>query len=714
MLWSSNYFICTKLARFRLVNGLRALKMSYHIQRSPRSISLVFPSTCYNKGPLTRSMSVSAMDLRRKVKGFRFAILGWAFICSFISYKFFIFWLCTIKYESLVHLLEKGQVVKLVKSNWKPCIYVHLHEPLIPEVPETKTLRMVHTVPFEQFQESIRLHEDRWGIPPTDRISIKCDSGYRVPILNDSTIIVLLALCTFGFRKLILPRFRSLVKSPFPSPPEPKRFDQFNGSLPSMFDPFTEFNLSKSKTTNVKFKDVAGLRASKIEVMEFVTFLKNPEKYQALGAKLPKGALLLGPPGTGKTLLVKALANEADVPFFYMAGSEFIEVIGGLGASRIRKLFKAARATSPSIIFIDELDSLGRRRDSGKRKFYGSGEMEQTLNQLLVEMDGMDTSAGIIVFGATNRADLLDRALLRAGRFDRHIFIDLPDVSERKELFEMYLGKYSLDPTVLQKDLVDRLATWTPGMSGADIARLCNEAALVAARRSNPIGVNKADFEAAFERIVAGSAKRSNPLSPSERHVAAVQEAGRAVVAWLLPRTGLLPVKISIVPRTASDVHGSGGLGFTQLISEERHLFTSDEIADRMAVLLGGRAAEQIIFNAVSDASQAHLREANKLALKQVQELGMSKLIGHLSFETDSSADGFGVKPFSQRTHSLIELEAGRLVTIAFNRCLEILQKNKEKLKLIVEALVKKEVLTYDEIVELLGEEASTHISPHL
>ncbi|KAM3180092.1 hypothetical protein ACTXT7_016976, partial [Hymenolepis weldensis] len=451
--------------------------------------------------------------------------------------------------------------------------------------------------------------------------------------------------------------------------------------------------------------DVAGMHVAKQEVMEFVAYLKNPAKYRELGANLPKGALLLGPPGTGKTLLVKALAHEAEVPFFSVAGSEFIEVIGGLGASRIRKLFAAARQKSPSIIFIDEIDSVGRRRSAtgyvkpllnaierthrhahacqlptptipshllspsslsrillvtsnrlkSEVKMYklsylligpgggGSGgqEMEQTLNQLLVEMDGMDTTEGTIVFAATNRSDLLDKALLRAGRFDRHIFIDLPNKAERKELLDMYLAKYKLSKSIDVPTLRDRLALWTSGMSGADIARLCNEAALITARQENTEdGVQIADFDSALERILTGercysAAKRSGAPSQPERRVAAVMEAGRALVASLLPSTGLIPFRVSIVPRVSSgdaDPSGGGSLGFTQFLPEERYLLNSDDIADRLTVLVDGRAAEEFVFKASSTASERLLKKATELAYKEVREWGMSTVVGNLSF----------------------------------------------------------------------------------
>nr|CAX72916.1 spastic paraplegia 7 [Schistosoma japonicum] len=562
-----------------------------------------------------------------------------------------------ISFEELVSMLKKGEV-RCIETNNTGYVLIHRYE--IGKPPVSFKL----TTSLEEFVSGLRSLENMLGIEENDRIPVyEMLNSFSDRLLQDCKRWLIALLLSASFLLLLFsikesPLTDKLLNKTFPSrfkntpstnapPPKPSgssndsENDRFPFRPPFHWDPFSGFNTIKLTTTTVKFKDVAGLHACKQEVMEFVSYLKNPQKYQALGAKLPKGALLLGPPGTGKTLLVKALANEAEVPFFSMAGPEFVEVIGGLGALRLRQLFKVARSYSPAIIFIDELDSLGRRRDSadsgrsGKGGGRGGGvsEMEQTLNQLLVEMDGMDTTEDVIVFGATNRADLLDKALLRAGRFDRHIFINLPNLAERKEIFAIYIAKYRLAPDVVQDELVERLSGWCPGMSGADIARLCNEAALSAARRDDKmIGVTKADFETAFERILAGAAKRSNPLTAAERHMSAVHESGRALVAWLLPRSGLLPVKISIIPRTVSGPDTVGDLGFTQLISEEKYLLNTDDLADRMAVLLGGRAAEQIVYNAVSDISQKYIREASKLAMKQVRQFGMSKTIGNLSF----------------------------------------------------------------------------------
>ncbi|KAL5967654.1 Paraplegin [Taenia solium] len=590
------------------------------------------------------------------------------------------------------------------------------------------------------FERRVRLFEAKIGIPQSDRIPLTITQEMNT---NDLVITVILSSAVAATVALIwirknaphdLPPKEAIMvalrklsyqnsdveartkKGAQRRPPPPRLLKDepsvggsytggFGSGMPFL-DAFPGMGEPQPITTNTTFDDVAGMHAAKEEVMEFVSYLKNPAKYQDLGAKLPKGALLLGPPGTGKTLLVKALAHEAGVPFYSMAGSEFIEIIGGLGASRIRKLFNAARQRSPSIIFIDEIDSVGRKRSASAPGGGGGGvaEMEQTLNQLLVEMDGMDTTEGTIVFAATNRADLLDKALLRAGRFDRHIFIDLPNIAERKELLDMYLGKYKLATSIDVLALRDRLATWTSGMSGADIARLCNEAALITARGVHAEeGIQVADFDSALERVLAGAAKRSSPLSQPERRVAAVQEAGRALVASLLPSTGLTPFRVSIVPRASTgDSGASGSLGFTQFVPEERYLLSCDDIADRLTVLLAGRAAEEFIFKASSDASEQYLKRATDLAYKEVRDWGMSKAVGNLSFG-DHSQNPFSVEPYSKRTAALIDFEVQRLVAEAFQRAMALIKRNELKLRRIVDELLEKEVLSADELKAIIA-----------
>ncbi|CAH8548371.1 unnamed protein product [Schistosoma rodhaini] len=641
-----------------------------------------------------------------------------------------------VTFKIFVSMLEKGEVQRIqITSSGDVFILTYQHGQL--------PLILKDSITVNEFLKNLRSLEDTWGIEEHDRIPVQMSD---LPLntfaqrwnskLCAGLLLISCGLFAFSMRRMFsqkinlgkaansgilgkstdIPRYHDNSKPPKTSG---SSFDSENNRFsfrpPFHWDPVTGINTIRPTTSTVKFKDVAGLHACKQEVMEFVSYLKNPQKYQALGAKLPKGALLLGPPGTGKTLLVKALANEAEVPFFSMAGPQFVEVVGGLGALRLRQLFSAARSHSPAIIFIDELDSVGRRRNSEPRDGEGVSELDQTLNQLLVEMDGMDTTEGVIVFGATNRADLLDQALLRAGRFDRHIFIDLPNLAERKEIFAVYIAQYQLAPDVVQNELVERLSAWCPGMSGADIARLCNEAALSAARRDEVVGVTKADFEAAFERISAGAAKRSNPLTAAERHMSAVHESGRALVAWLLSNSGILPVKISIIPRTVSGPDTVGDLGFTQLIIEEKYLLNADDLADRMSVLLGGRAAEHVVYNAISDVSEKHLREANKLAKKQVRQFGMSKSIGNLSFDEESSSGPFSVKPFCQKTEAIMEIEANQLVTSAFSRSVKMLEDNKDNLLALIDALVKNEDLSYDDLKKLLGDnQRPTKIRPRL
>ncbi|VDM32001.1 unnamed protein product [Hydatigera taeniaeformis] len=646
-----------------------------------------------------------------------------------------------VSWRVFEELLSRGEVRSVQVSQSRKRALILLQSA---QIVDGKAVFVV-SVPLENetaldFDRRVRLFESKIGIPNSDRIPLVLTQEMSNDDLLITVILSSAVAATVLFvwiyknsprnlppREAIMVALRKLTSQkggveshtkPEPqmqSPPprvskdEPSVGSSYTGGFGSgmpFLDAFPGLGEPQPITTNTTFADVAGMHAAKEEVMEFVSYLKNPTKYEALGAKLPKGALLLGPPGTGKTLLVKALAHEVGVPFYSMAGSEFIEIIGGLGASRIRKLFNAARQRSPSIIFIDEIDSVGRKRSASVPGGGGGGvaEMEQTLNQLLVEMDGMDTTEGTIVFAATNRADLLDKALLRAGRFDRHIFIDLPNMAERKDLLDMYLRKYKLATSINVSALRDRLATWTSGMSGADIARLCNEAALITARGANAEeGIQDAHFDSALERVLAGAAKRSSPLSQSERQVAAVQEAGRALVASLLPSTGLTPFRVSIVPRASTGTSGvSGGLGFTQFVPEERFLLSCDEVADRITVLLAGKAAEEIVFKASSDASEQYLKKATDLAYKEVRDWGMSKAVGNLSFG-DQWQSSFSVEPYSKRTAALIDFEVHRLLAEAFQRAIALITKNECKLRCIVEELMEKEVLSADELKAIIA-----------
>lgn len=413
--------------------------------------------------------------------------------------------------------------------------------------------------------------------------------------------------------------------------------------------------------------------------------------FQKLGAKVPKGALLLGPPGCGKTLLAKALATEAEVPFLALAGTDFIEMVGGLGAARVRNLFKEARARAPCIVYIDEIDGIGKKR-SQSLNFYG-GEEEQTLNQLLVEMDGMRGRDGVIILASTNRPKVLDKALLRPGRLDRHILIDLPTLIERKETFDQYLKKIKL--SFNPDDYSQRLASLTPGFSGADIANVCNEAALNAARNARK-HVIPDDFEYAVERVIAGPEKRSQVLSPAEKRVVSYHECGHALTGWLCEYTDAL-MKVTIVPRTNNIA------GFAQYLPSDRKLQSKEEMFDRMCMVLGGRAAEALIFNTISNGAQNDLQRVTQMAYAQIKQYGMDEELGPISFPDENTDFGLGKKPYSKRLAGTIDLRARLMIARAYKKTEDLLRENKDKLKLLAEELLKTEVLNCKDIEKLIG-----------
>ena len=456
------------------------------------------------------------------------------------------------------------------------------------------------------------------------------------------------------------------------------------------------FNIGKSKAqlfekgkgTNVTFADVAGLEGAKEEVEEIVDFLKHPKKYTELGAKIPKGALLVGPPGTGKTLLAKAVAGEAQVPFFSLSGSDFVEMFVGVGASRVRDLFRQAKEKAPAIIFIDEIDAIGRAR-SKNVNFGGNDERENTLNQLLTEMDGFGTNSGIIILAATNRADILDKALMRAGRFDRQIYVDMPDVKERVQIFNVHLKNVKTDPAVD----VDFLARQTPGFSGADIANICNEAALIAARHGAAT-VEQKDFLAAVDRIIGGLEKKNKIITPNEKRAIAFHEAGHAVTSWLLEYASPL-VKVTIVPRGRS-------LGAAWYLPEERQITTTDQILDEMCATLGGRAAEQVIFGKISTGALSDLEKVTKQAYAMVGIYGLNDRIGNLSYY-DSSGDNQFQKPYSDETARTMDEEVSKLVEAAYQRALHLLTENREKLEELAQLLLEKEVIFKEDLERILG-----------
>ncbi len=460
------------------------------------------------------------------------------------------------------------------------------------------------------------------------------------------------------------------------------------------------FNIGKSKAklfdekTDVKtsFKDVAGLEGAKEEVQEIVDFLKNPEKYTSLGGKIPKGALLVGQPGTGKTLLAKAVAGEAQVPFFSLSGSDFVEMFVGVGASRVRDLFKQAKEKSPAIIFIDEIDAIGRAR--GKNNFSGSNdERENTLNQLLTEMDGFGTNTNVIVLAATNRADVLDKALMRAGRFDRQIYVDLPDVRERKEIFEVHLRPLKKIEDELD---IDFLAKQTPGFSGADIANVCNEAALIAARKGHK-AVGKQDFLDAVDRIVGGLEKKNKIITPEEKKAIAYHEAGHATVSWMLEHAAPL-VKVTIVPRGQS-------LGAAWYLPEERLIVRPEQMLDEMCAALGGRAAEKVIFDKISTGALSDLEKVTKQARMMVTVYGLNDKVGNLTYYDSSGQSEYNFsKPYSEKTAELIDKEISSIIEEQYQRAITLLETNKDKLSQLADLLLDKEVIFKDNLLEIFGD----------
>ena len=456
------------------------------------------------------------------------------------------------------------------------------------------------------------------------------------------------------------------------------------------------FNIGKSKATlfekgtrvNINFGDVAGLDEAKVEVMEIVDFLKNPKKYTALGGKIPKGALLVGPPGTGKTLLAKAMAGEAQVPFFSLSGSDFVEMFVGVGASRVRDLFKQAREKAPCIIFIDEIDAIGRAR--GRNAIMSNDERENTLNQLLVEMDGFGTDIGIIILAATNRPDVLDSALLRPGRFDRQISIDRPDVKGREAIFTVHLKPIKISETLD----IHKLAEQTPGFAGADIANVCNEAALIAARK-NKQAVDMSDFQDAIDRVIGGLEKRNKIILPEEKEIIAYHEAGHAICGWFLEHAYPL-LKVTIVPR------GTAALGYAQYTPREQYLYNTDQLFDQICMTLGGRAAEDIFFGKISTGASNDLQQITKMAYSMVTVYGMNDKVGNISYY-DPTADNTFTKPYSEETGKMIDEEVRKLIAGAYVSTKKLLTEKKAEVEILAKQLLEKEVLFQSDVEALIG-----------
>ncbi|XP_033172369.1 paraplegin [Drosophila mauritiana] len=583
--------------------------------------------------------------------------------------------------EFVHHMLAVGEVKELIIRPDMEMVTIILHEgAVIKGRKVSSTIFHMAVADANKFEEKLRDVEKRLGIK--DGVPVTYDRQ------TDTTGRILMLLLVCALLMSIATRMKS-IKSPLSM----DSFNQMGRAKFTLVDPF-------DGGRGVLFRDVAGLSEAKQEVKEFVDYLKSPEKYQRLGAKVPRGALLLGPPGCGKTLLAKAVATEAQVPFLSMNGSEFIEMIGGLGAARVRDLFKEGKKRAPCIIYIDEIDAIGRQRSGTESMGQGSsGESEQTLNQLLVEMDGMATKEGVLMLASTNRADILDKALLRPGRFDRHILIDLPTLAERKEIFEKHLSSVKLEssPTTFSQ----RLARLTPGFSGADIANVCNEAALHAARNTQT-EVSSKNLEYAVERLVGGTEKRSHALSLAERKVIAYHESGHALVGWMLPNSDIL-LKVTIVPRT------SLALGFAQYTPSEQHLYSKEELFDKMCMALGGRAAENLVFNRITTGAQNDLEKVTKIAYSQIKKFGMNDTLGPIYVRDADETEGGGAmgsggkKPFSRAMESMIDNEARHVVASAYQTTEGILTTHRDKLEKLAEALLEKETLDYDQVVQLIG-----------
>ncbi|GMM30489.1 m-AAA protease subunit [Martiniozyma asiatica (nom. inval.)] len=527
---------------------------------------------------------------------------------------------------------------------------------------------------LENFEEKLKEAQEKYKISEESKIPVMY---IRSTNLGKALFNLLPTLLLFGF---IFWSYKKISASG-------------GGGLGGMFGQqkkFKKFNAEEN--VKVTFKDVAGCNEAKEEIMEFVNFLKNPHKYERLGAKIPRGAILNGPPGTGKTLMAKATAGEAGVPFYSVSGSEFVEMFVGVGASRVRELFKTARENAPSIVFVDEIDAIGKSRGKGKG-MGGNDERENTLNQLLVEMDGFSGDDHVVVFAGTNRIDVLDSALLRPGRFDRKIYIGNPELEGRKDIFAVHLREIKLSPETNLEDLKGRLAALTPGFSGADIANVCNEAALIAARNSQENVVLK-NFEQAIERVIGGLEKKTKLLSPEEKKIVAYHEAGHAICGWFLEYADPL-LKVSIVPR------GQGALGYAQYLPPDIYLYSTQKLLDRMTMTLGGRVSEELHFESVTSGGSDDFEKVTGMAQKMVLGCGLSPEVGLVSYDMERGNDF--TKPFSDKTASIIDEEIHRIVNECYERCTTLLKEKSAEVELVAQRLLQKEVITREDMIELLG-----------
>ncbi|PHH64944.1 hypothetical protein CDD81_3581 [Ophiocordyceps australis] len=602
-----------------------------------------------------------------------FVLIAWAAIEWLTSQRFA---QTEITWEEMRKaFLDKGMVQKLVVID-NSYVRVELH-------PEAKMysdsgLSGLKSYYFsigsvESFERKLEAAQNQLHIPASERIPVSYGTGgsfTRNLFYTLAPTILLIMFISWTSRSIVSARGGS-------------------GGIFS-FSKSTAKRFNADTAVKVRFSDVAGLEEAKVEIMEFVNFLKKPEKFERLGAKIPRGAILSGPPGTGKTLLAKATAGESGVPFYSVSGSEFVEMFVGVGPSRVRDLFAEGRKNAPSIIFIDEIDAIGRARQDSGRGFGGNDEREATLNQILTEMDGFNTKEQVVVLAGTNRADVLDKALMRPGRFDRHIYIDRPTMQGRKEIFLVYLKKIVTKEN--HENLVGRLATMTPGFSGADISNVVNEAALIAAR-NNADDVKMEHFETAIERVIGGLERKSLVLKPLEKKTVAYHEAGHAICGWFLEHADPL-LKVSIIPR------GQGALGYAQYLPQDAYLMNTNQLMDRMAMIMGGRVSEELHFPTVTTGASDDFKKATYLARNMVTEWGMSAKVGPMHFDNDPNR---WHKPFAEATARDIDQEVSRILAEGYRRCKELLTARKKEIGLIAEELLKKEVLSRDDMVRILG-----------
>ena len=606
-------------------------------------------------------------------------------IFIYLSFSFFASKPITIDYNRFQKMIKSYDVAKIVVIKNQEIIEITLNEDALlnsnykDELESSNLLNNIYGPHYNLEVSSIESFENRY-----DELisSLGKQNSYEIEYLTESRTDIYSFLQTWGFTILILIGFWFLLRRMSTGGGPGGQIFNISKSKASLFD--------KESKIKLTFRDVAGLEEAKEEVKEIVEFLKNPKKFTKLGGKIPKGALLVGSPGTGKTLLAKAVAGEANVPFYSLSGSDFVEMFVGVGAARVRDLFKKAKEKAPCIVFIDEIDAIGRSR--GRGQMPGSNdERENTLNSLLVEMDGFSTDSGVIILAATNRPDVLDSALLRPGRFDRQISIDKPDLRGREEIFNVHVRNLKLSGGVNIKNL----AAQTPGFAGAEIANVCNESALIAARK-NKNAIEMGDFQDAIDRVIGGLEKKNKIISPEEKKIVAYHEAGHAVAGWYLEHADPL-VKVSIVPR------GIAALGYAQYLPKEQFLYQTDQLLDEMCMALGGRAAEEIIFGKISTGALSDLERITKMAYSIVSVYGMNKNIGNLSFFDSKQSDYNFTKPYSESTAEKIDQEVKRIIDNAYLRTKKLLIDKKADLEKIAKKLLEKEILFQNDLEKLIG-----------